>query len=405
MKRRAGTNFVAYLAGAVRRSAPLVIFSLLSSPVGANASVGDDADRGILELLSAQTVLTVGGRINLTAAWDTPAGSFSPAGTLASASGEENQMTMHLRNSRLWFKTRTPTSYGQMRTLIETDFGGTAGSEISSNSHNLRLRHAIFQLGGVTVGQTWSTFQTYVSPDILTDAAYIQWTRQPQLRWSGGGESVGYDIALEQAESTLTDSSGGQVLPADDRIPDLVTRLHAEGAWGRAGVALLLREIRQDQATLSDGVTVLQNSDSAVAWGCNLSALFKLGQQDDLRLGLISGKGVGRYLAQNAYNAGSVDNQGSIGLQAASGGYAAYRHWWSATLRSSIAHSVVQSDNDLTVVPLSVNKEAYSYHLNLLWTPLPNSQFGVEYAYLEREQEDGVKADMQRLYFELRYDF
>ena len=280
-----------------------------------------------------------------------------------------------------------------------------AGTEVSSNSHNLRLRHAIFQLGGLTVGQTWSTFQTYVSPDILTDVAYIQWTRQPMVRWSGVAKGLGYDVALEQPETTLTDSTGAQVLPSDDRVADLVARLHNSGEWGKVGAAMMWREIRQDHATLGDGVTQLTTRDSDIAWGINISAMFDLANRDDLRLGLIHGNGVGRYLAQNAYNAGSLDSVGNIALQTSTGGYGAYRHWWSDKLRSSVAYSKVQTENDLNLVPTSSNKEAHSYHINLLWTPVSSSQFGIEYAFLEREQEDGVTADVRRLYFEMRTDF
>ena len=392
---------------AIKNTSRLLLLSILSSLlIPSQLIAADDAvqSRGILELNAAETVLTVGGRINLTGYWSSPAGDFSPGGAPVSSLGEDNELTTHLRNSRLWFKTRTPTPYGQMKTLIETDFGGTAGTELSSNSHNLRLRHAIFQLGGLTVGQTWSTFQTYVSPDILTDVATIQWTRQPMVRWSGDMDGLKYDIALEQPETTLTDSSGAQVLPGDDRIPDLVARVHNSGEWGKVGVAMLLREIRQDHATLSDG-TQLTTRDNEDAWGVNISAMFAVANRDDLRLGLIHGNGLGRYLAQNAYNAGTIDNLGNIALQTSTGGYAAYRHSWSDELRSSFAYSKVQTTNDLSVVPVTSNKEAYSYHINLLWTPVSNAQFGIEYAFLEREQEDGVTADVQRLYFELRTDF
>ena len=395
----AGVNVTNFL-----RLLSLSALSCLFIPSLVVAAEGAEQSRGILELNSAETVLTVGGRINLTGYWSSPAGSFSPGDAPVSSLGEDNELTTHLRNSRLWFKTRTPTPYGQMKTLIETDFGGTAGTEVSSNSHNLRLRHAIFQLGRLTVGQTWSTFQTYVSPDILTDVAYIQWTRQPMVRWSGVVKGLGYDIALEQPETTLTDSTGGQVLPSDDRVADLVARVHNSGEWGKFGAAMMLREMRQDHATLSDG-TPLTSRDSEIAWGINISAMFSFASRDDLRLGLIHGNGVGRYLAQNAYNAGTIDNVGDIALQTSMGGYGAYRHHWSDELRTSVAYSMVQTDNDLNVVPASRNKDAYSYHINLLWTPVSSSQFGIEYAFLEREQEDGMTADVQRLYFEMRTDF
>lgn len=361
--------------------------------------------RGILELNSPETVLTVGGRINFSSYWNSPDGSFSAGGAPASKAGEDNELGIHLRNSRLWFNTRTPTEFGQIKTYIETDFYGSAGNEIATNGHAMRIRHAFFQLGGLTLGQNWSTFQTYVSPDILTDVAYIQWTRQPMARWSWDGEGLDYDLAIEQPETTLTDSSGGQVLPADDQMPDIIARLRYDSDWGKTSAAIVLRNIRQSEATLSDGTTQLTSTDQQSAWGVNLSAMFNVGEQDDARIGVIHGDGIGRYIALNAYNAGTVNNAGEITLQSATGGYAAYRHWWSNKLRSSFAYSVVSTENNLNVVPNSVNKEAYSYHINLLWTPFSDAQLGIEYAHLERQQEDSQTADMERLYIEIRYGF
>lgn len=390
----------------IRRSPAVLLFFLAASALSVAYSSETAADaRGLLELKSADTVFEFGGRINTTAFWEFPAGSFSASGVPLSKSGENKQLAGHMRNSRMWFKTRTPTPYGQLRTIVETDFGGSKGTEIATNSNGLRMRHAYIQLGGLSMGQNWSTFQTYVSPDILTDAAYIQWTRQPMLRWSGNIEKFSYDIALEQPETTLTDSLGGQVLPGDDPMPDLVARLHHAGDWGKAGAALILRRIRQDRATLSDDTTVLTSVDAANAWGINVSALVNVGDIDDFRLGFIYGDGIGRYIALDSYHAGTVDAAGNIELQQAGGAYVAYRHWWDESLRSTFAYSAVSTDNNLNVAPLTVSKNAYSYHFNLLWTPVMHSQVGIEYAYLEREQEDGDKGDMGRIYIEVRYDF
>ncbi len=384
-----------------------LLFLLTTTAALSNAYAKESLveDLGILELKSADTVFEFGGRINFTAYWNLPEGSFSAGGVPLSISGEDKELSTHMRNSRMWFKTRTPTRYGQLKTIIETDFHGSSGNEIATNSNGLRMRHAYLQLGGFTLGQNWSTFQTYVSPDILTDVAYIQWTRQPMVRWSGGGDAFGYDIALEQPETTLTDASGGQVLPGDDQVPDLIARLHYSDGWGKVAAAVVLRQIRQDQATLSDGTTVLGTSDSANAWGINLSTQLYIGDLDDFRFGIIHGDGIGRYIALNAYNAGTVDALGNIELQEAGGGYVAYRHWWSESLRSTAAYSTVSTSNNINVAPTTVSKQAYSYHVNLLWTPIPYSQLGIEYAYLEREQEDRQKGDMGRLYIEARYDF
>lgn len=361
--------------------------------------------RGTLELKSGDTVLNIGGRITMDVMANWPDGSFSPGGAPLIGSGEDKQLTTHLKNSRLWLKTYTPTPWGPLRTLVEGDFNGSAGTEISTNSHNFRLRHAYFQVDNWTAGQNWSTFVPYVTADTLLDPAMMAWIRQPQVRWTYASDDFSYDLALENPETTLTDSLGGQVAPSDDQLPDLVGRVTHDADWGAASAALLLRHIRQDRATLSDGVTQVSSTDEAFGWGLGGSAKFMTIGKDDVRFGGIYGKGVGRYLAANAYDAGTVNAFGNINLQTSWGGYAAYRHWWDDDLRSSIAISMAGTDNDMGVAPGTVNKEAMSFQTNLFWTPFEDVLLGLEYGYIKREQENGQTGKMGQLYLRGLYNF
>lgn len=360
---------------------------------------------GALELKSGDTVLSVGGSIIMDTTFSWPDGDFTAGEAPLTRTGENAQFYSDLRNSLIWFKTRTPTPYGMLQTLIEMDFQGSDGTETISNSHNPELVHAYFQIGGLTAGQTWSTFTTYITPDTILDPAWVSWIRQPLIRWSHEGDGMSWDVALENPETTLTDTLGEQVTPADDRVPDLVGRLRYIGDWGEASSSLLLREIRQDQATLSDGSTVLNNSDEQTSWGIGASASINTYGNDDLTMGVIFGEGVGRYLAGNAFNAGSIDNQGQIVLIASRGGYVAYRHWWNNQWRSSFVYSMAEADNNTSVTGSAVNKSANTSLVNLLWIPFENSLVGLEYGHLERKLENGQSGDIDKLYLRLSYDF
>lgn len=360
--------------------------------------------RGIVELKSGDTVLNIGGRVAMDAQVEWPDGSFSPASAPLSSSGEDGQLNTNLRASRLWLKTRTPTRWGTVRTLLETDFYGSAGTESGSNSHNLRLRHAFFELNGFTVGQTSSTFTPYIISDTLLDPVMMSYNRQPQVRWSHKDEAFTFDLALENPETTLTDSHGETVLPSDDKLPDIVGRITHNADWGDLSASLIVRQIRQDKATLSDETSVL-GTDEDLGWGIGASAKFKTMGKDDFRLGFLYGEGIGRYVAANAYNAGTVDAQGNIDLQTAWGGYAAYRHWWDSQLRSTLAVSKSGTDNNMSVAPDTVNKEATSYIVNLFWTPFESSLFGIEYGHLERKLENGQQGDIDTLYLRALYNF
>ncbi len=364
--------------------------------------------KGVLELTSANTVLSVGGRIQLHSIYAWPEGSYFAGKIPLDDSGENGQLIMSARDSRLWVKTRTPTEYGPIRTLIEIDFLGTTATEINTNSHGLRLRHAYFEMAGFTVGQTNSAFNAFVTLDTITYAVNDTLVRQPLIRYSVNNRSFGYDLSLEQPETTLLDQNGTIITPKDDVAPDVIARLRYYPSWGETSVALMGRYITQDQATLSDGSRVT-GSDAAFGWGVNMSGKIKLYGLDDIRFDAQYGVGLGRYVAYNAFAAGSIDADGNIELQPAYGGHIGYRHWWSQKLRSTLAFSYAATDNNAdNINPAdrnSVNSDVYGSQLNLLWIPIPNGLVGLEYSKALRSVESTEEGNMDMVTLLVRYDF
>ncbi|WP_455756396.1 DcaP family trimeric outer membrane transporter [Sulfurimonas sp.] len=366
--------------------------------------------KGSLELKSADTVLSVGGRIQLDTHYMWPDSSHSASSIpITNTEGENGQLKFDSRYSRLWVKTRTPSIYGPVRTLIETDFLGTAGTEANTNSSGIRLRHAYVQAGNWTVGQTNSAFNTYVTLDVLYTAINDVLARQPLIRYSIEGKKISYDLSFEQPETTLLDPNGKIITPKDDVAPDLITRIRYYPTWGELGFSFMGRYINQDHAELSDG-TILNNRDSALGWATNLSAKVKTDGYDDIRFALHYGIGLGRYIAYNAYSAGTVDADGNIKLQPTYGGNIGYRHWWNKKLRSTLSFSYTGTDNNREILNSStnldsINKEAYSSQINLLWIPLPNAIIGVEYVKAKRKVESNKEGDLDSAMLRMRYDF
>lgn len=361
------------------------------------------ANRGILELGSADTVLTIGGRVQLDAAYSSPESRYFAKLVPLSSEGEEGQLSMSARDSRLWVKARRPSSLGMVRTLIEIDFWGASGTETNTNAHGPRLRHAYIDVGGLAVGQTNSLYNAFVTLDTITYAVNDTLVRQPLIRYSRNGKTWGYDFSLEQPETTLSDPDGRTVTPKDDRLPDIGARLRCYPDWGRAGIAAMVRYIRQDRATLGDG-TALERTDAAWGWGLNASAQIKAGRRDDLRFDLQYGDGIGRYLAYDVFTAGTVDAAGNIRLQRSYGGHLGYRHWWRGDLRSTLGVSHVGTEREGEPAG-TLSKRVTGIQANLIWTPLPNGLVSLEYASAEREVESGEKGDLQLLRLTLRYTF
>ncbi|OAD19717.1 hypothetical protein THIOM_004635 [Candidatus Thiomargarita nelsonii] len=218
--------------------------------------------------------------------------------------------------------------------------------------------------------------------------------RQPLIRWTKPFKRGNFQIALEQPESTLTDTTGARITPDDDRLPDIASKLSLYGDWGQASLSGLLREIRSDGASVSD---------EAFGGAIHTGGRIKTFGRDNLRFGLSYGNALGRYVAFNGFNAGSIDSQGRISLHTISNGHLAYQHWWNESLRSSFAYSQTQSDNDLSIVP--VNKKLSTYHLNLLWSPLSAVTLGLEYIHAMRTLENGLEGELDRFHFAASYNF
>lgn len=367
--------------------------------------------KGFLELRQGDTTLSVGGRVRLdvthnrpsigkTGGHNHPDVGLNPAFISIDDSGEDKQLTFSIRNSWLWFKTRTPTEYGNLKTLLEFDLIGSHGSERFVNDHNPRIRHAYAEFADFTMGQTNTTFADVRSyPEIFVLPVNLAFVRQPMIRWNHRRGDYDLAVALESPETTLTDSTGARVAPDDDRLPDFVARAIRRGDWGHLSVAGMLRELR------SDGAVAAGVSDAATGGALHLSGRIKTRGRDNLRLGLIYGNTVGRYTSSNTFNGGSIDEHGQISLHTMYTAHLAYQHWWTPKWRSSLVYGLVEADNDLDIVPSTISKRTDSLHLNLIWSPLKSASLGLEYTYATRELESGLKGDLNRIQFAATYNF
>jgi hypothetical protein len=368
-----------------------------------------------VDIPGINTSVTVGGRVKL----DTVFNSVSVGGAGGSnisdvklvpgaipvdVRDEDDQINFSVRESRLWVKSRTPTPYGDLGAYLEMDFSSshTSGDERVSNSHTPRLRHGYGVYKNVLLGQTWSTFMNvgaFPEHNDSTGPVAMVDIRQPQLRWTQPFEFWDIQFAIEQPESTLTSVSGVRITPDDDRLPDLVGKTSFHGDWGQFSLAGMLREIR------SDGAVVSGVDDSSLGGALSLAGRVKITGQDNLRFTLNYGNALGRYIALNAFNTGSIDNMGNIELTDIYSGFLSYQHWWNQKLRSSFTYSIATADNDLTRVPGSVTEWIDTFHANMLWSPVLQMTFGLEYIHAYRQLEDDRDGDLHRLQFSAIYNF
>lgn len=388
-----------------------------TSPAGMGTAptgvVTGGATKGSFRLPGSDTSVTVGGYVKLDAVFsDKSAGVGSsgdqeleapsiPVGPTAGAN-ERNQIKLHARQSRFFVKTATPTTYGELGTYLEFDLFGAAGNESVSNSHGLRVRHAYGTLGGLLAGQTWTTFSdpaTYADTLDFGGAVGTIFARQAQVRWTQKTASGQWSVALENPESVVSLRDGTSFRADDDRFPDLAANMHFDTDMGKYSIAGIVRQVRVDSASAP--------ASRSQKWGTGfgVNGVVPIGAKDDFRFSAYAGNAIGRY-SVGFFADGIVGADGALEMARNQWTLStAYRHFWSNTLRSTLALSALRSDNPEDTRAGVLNRSAQSAHLNLIWSPVPSTSLGVEYITARREVENGQSGRINRLQTSAQFSF
>lgn len=378
-----------------------------AAPAGA---VTAGATKGSFKLPGSDTSVTIGGYVKLDAVYsDKSAGVNSSAdqelepGNIAvgpnAGANEKRQVKLHARQSRFFFKTSTPTQFGEVGTYMEFDLFGTAGNDSVSNSNNLRVRHAYGTIGHLLAGQTWTTLSDpAVYPETVDFGGPVGviFARQAQIRWTqpfAGGE---WAVAVENPETVATLPNGTSFRADDDRTPDFAGNVKFNTAWGKYTFAGMLRAMRVDSA--ADPAAVSRKWGSVI--GAN--AVVPLGA-DDIRATYYYGNAIGRY-SVGFFNDAVLGTDNRLKLPNQWVATVAYRHFWTPQLRSTLALSGLRSNYDAGTAG-TANKSAESLHLNLIWSPVPQTNLGIEYIAAKREIQSGLDGSLHRVQASAQYLF
>lgn len=305
---------------------------------------------------------------------------------------------MHARQSRFNFATLTKLDSGKtIKTKIELDFiVSPGGNERVSNSYAPRIRQAFVTYDGWLFGQAWSNFQNVSAlPETLDFVGPAEGTifvRQPQIRYTTGGLS----FSVENPESTVT-VNGARMETDDASLPDFNVKYTHKTDWGHIAVAGLVRQLTYKTASY--------DADES-AYGISVSGRLNMGK-NNVKFMLNQGAGLGRYVGLNVAHGGVLTEDNNIDTIDSTSGFAAYQHHWSDQFRSTLMYSFIDIDNDPDLLNLTGNptKSSMSYSANLLYSPEKKLTFGIELKHAQREVENGVDGDMNRLQFSAKYAF
>lgn len=325
---------------------------------------------------------------------------YVPA-TIPVGDSGETYLDLHAKESRINFGSKHLLDNGsQAGTFLELDFMLSAqGNEMISNSFSPRLRQAYFTYDRWLFGQTWMTFfNVSALPenlDFIGPSESTVFGRQAMIRYTRGP----WQFSIENPETTITPFGGGERIVVDDnRVPDLVARYDLDRDWGNFTIAAILRELRCE-----NGETGIK--DSRGGYGVSLSGKISIGERDDFRWMASAGKGLGRYIGLNTANGAVLDGDSKLHAIGSSGMFGSYRHFWTQKWRSNLTLGYLSVDNDVTLTGLDVTREARSIHVNLIYTPQPRMDIGIEFLYADRQLESGNDGDLTRLQFSAKYAY
>jgi hypothetical protein len=310
-----------------------------------------------------------------------------------------------VRQSNFSFDARTPTSYGELDVFALMDFFGqqtTYNVNINgTDSWTQRVVYFYGTLGPLMAGQTPSLwFDGDSLPEVVDPTPYVGQNdglsnRHTTIRYTYAGAG-GFSVAgaIEQPNPEGFDNTTGAtwqnlgLAGGWVQVPDFLGKVSLYQSWGHISAAVLLR----DQIVRATGVRL-----SKTTYGGHISGSLNTFGKDVLRGSFMVGTGLGSYLSDMGSNAGlqvsslSV-NPAVVDAPISYGAFLGYTHWWTNELRSSLMAGwshVDLSTSAITTVGSQNNldKRHIGTTLNLIWSPVPQVDLGLEYSWVQRETQ------------------
>ena len=301
-------------------------------------------------------------------------GAYQRLDGVKDADDDDGSVGAHARQSRVRLGTSTPTSYGALNTVIEGDFWGG----------DLRLRHAYGELGPVLAGRAWSIRgddHTYADTVDFDGPAGVVATRKAQLRLTLPlGEGFTGQMAVEPAIS-------------GNELPTFLAALRYSSGWGAVNVTGAVG--RYDDG--GQNVTT-----RAFHLGAHLNVTDATRVMATLNMTRGDAQIYGQWYGEDGSSAISGDAPGgNLKAEDSIGGFAGISHGWSDSMRSGLYFGWVRNDNP----DMAVNKSVQTLHANVIWSPVPGSNIGLEVMHGWREINAGTKGEATRVQIGVKYGF
>jgi len=217
---------------------------------------------------------------------------------------------------------------------------------------------------------------TYAGADGLSIAGSVE---EPVWEAYSNTQSAATFAAIGLGAATTAASGGGA---SWSRWPDFIVRGRWDQAWGHIGIAGLVKD--------NDVYAIGAPRIGSTGYGGMLSGHLNRFGKDTLRAEGIIGKALGHYLSDMGSIAGIQANlvNGAVGTPLAYGGNVSYTHWWTDQLRSTVmggySHLTKTAAITSAVAAAALDDHHIGATINLIWSPVPQVDLGLEFDYIER---------------------
>jgi hypothetical protein len=368
---------------------------------------------------------------------------FIPASPNVNHSGGNNNGGFHFtaKDFSFGFITTTPTAWGNLGTTMIFGAGSNLNdpSGFSQAFQNVGVVVAFGTLGPWEAGMNGTLLaDDEAAPDTMGEPLAITGQLggiQPGIRytWVGpngitlaGGLEEGFTTGVSTQDvgnfpnqlfgvvpkvAVLGGTDWGPDTPFSTGTlggtttwPDLILKGRIDQPWGHVALAGLLHELSSSCTVncLSDNLAAGGPSGTPMpnitrlGWAINLTGHLNTWGKDTLKGGIFVGQGVDHYMGDYGGNQGMELGYGTTACGSATswcayiptswGLYAAYQHFWTDQLRSTVgggySHvaSKIAYQGAFNAANVD-NQDHWSIVANLIWSPVPKVDLGVQYIY------------------------
>jgi hypothetical protein len=403
----------------VKAKAPAVEYVKICSLYGA----------GFYYIPGTDTCLKIGGHLRVDAHWGASGGVTESVDYNANWDRADQRLFNTRTRAYATFDARSQTAYGTLRSyfLIGATYDGVGDGDTGPDT-NVYMIRAFIQLAGFTWGLTTSIFDAYsITPFHLDYVAATngsigasgiwQWRYTAQFG-NGFSASIAVEEPRRRIKSIIDGGAAAVAIGASPPItshvgaewPDVIGQLQASGPWGRAQVAVAVKD-----ASAVDPFNPLGTSSvDEIGWAAMVGGFLRVPglQGDTFGFQFTYAEGATAYVTGNANTVagryttsdgfvdsigfvtdGVVTAPGTMSLTTAWGFEVGYEHLWTPTLRTSLAGGYVQIEHDAPAAAAicavmatsgpGCNPDTSFWNIGsrTRWSPVPNFSLALSVLY------------------------